>query len=261
MLFTTEIESIDNLSVYLKYAEVHSEPPYNYEQELKDKVSSLTDSLNEAIYLLENGWKDGAIKLTQGLKEKVNITNTKRVKRLKQSPIGFQVHVPNYIQGIPNSMFNHTTNKTKAVTCNIYIDISYPADLKPQEIIDISVDNIRVINVLESNGIKVNLFSILGVTTFGNDHLVVTKLKGSNERLNISKLAFPLMHPAYLRRILFRVLSTDTRIPETEFSVHMGYVAPISLLYSYISNNILLRPYGDYKSKIQDVLQQLEGMK
>ena len=37
-------------------------------------------------------------------------------------------------------------------------------------------------------------------------NLIKFKIKSANERLNISNVAFPLIHPSFLRRIMFKVI-------------------------------------------------------
>lgn len=181
-----------------------------------------TKSFEEAVDLFKNGWEDMASKLTQKLK----VIQNEIVPNVKQKSVydsaGFQCSVPRYLQGIPTSMINkkNVPVKQKVITVNKSID--YTGGVETDKMIEESIKALQIIKKLESQGLRVNLNIILG--TFNEIGIVIkVRIKNANERLNISKLAFPLVHPSMLRRLFFRFIEVYPTIPK---SFIKGYGKP-----------------------------------
>lgn len=157
-----------------------------------------THSYEEAENLLLHGWTEESEKLNQLLKLK--LANTKSIKNT-YNVSGFQCSVPRYLQGIPTSMIDHkiTTKKQKVIT--ITKGIAYAYSVSKEKIEEESIKVLQLINSLENQGCRVILnvmfVSRKGCTIIANK----VRIKNANERLNLSKISFPLVHPSYLRRI------------------------------------------------------------
>lgn len=170
-----------------------------------------TANYKEAQELLINGWDEGAKKLTSTLKIE-NAKNAKEVSRAIFDIVGFQCSVPRYLQGVPQSMINKKTVKQKQKVITLYKSICYDAGVSSKQILDDSVKFIQIVQEIEKQGIRVNVYTMFHATR-GNEQMAMrVKIKSSGERLNISKMSFPLMHPSMLRRIIFRTMETEQRV-------------------------------------------------
>nr|DAP31926.1 MAG TPA: hypothetical protein [Caudoviricetes sp.] len=160
-----------------------------------------TNDYNEAENLLLHGWTEESEKLNEMLKLKAikerSVKNTYDVA-------GFQCSVPRYLQGIPTNMINQKVVIKKQKVITITKNISYSHKVSKQKIEEESVKALQLINNLEKQGYRV----ILNVTLIAKKGNIIlcnkVRIKNANERLNLSKVSFPMVHPSYLRRILFR---------------------------------------------------------
>lgn len=225
----TEVVEYDSLHEFYEYL-IHT--PFN-DAFCWAKHSSVdgsyyftkTKDFNEAIELFKNGWSDMATKLVQKLK--VIESKTKPTMKPKNvlSVAGYQAIVPLYLQGVPNNMVTKkmTPVKQKVITLNKSID--YNCGVSADQIIEESIKAMQIVKKLEAQGYRCNLNIVLG-TAAGNpskQFVVKVRIKSANEKLNVSKLAFPLVHPSMLRRLFFRFIEVYPHVTKSFVS---GYGSP-----------------------------------
>lgn len=183
-----------------------------------------TKSYTEAEGLLKNGWSEGAKTLTT----KLRLANAKpapaEVMRAVNDIVGFQVNVPRYLQGIPTSMINKKRVPQKQKVVNLVKGITYAGHVSAETILNDSVKFLQLVQSIEKEGIRVNVYAAFYSKNGDEEIFYKLKIKDSKERLNLSKMAFPLMHPSFLRRIIFRAMEVDNRLTNRSWS--MGYGAP-----------------------------------
>lgn len=167
-----------------------------------------TNSLEEARQLLKNGWSEMAQKLTQTLKLSPNQTGIKEVRRPQYGVAGFQASVPRYLQGIPTNMIDQKKVVQKQKVVTIVKNISYSAFTADSEIVKHSLRALQIVQKIEEMGYRVNLDILHAAVTSDSNEAIDTRLriKSSDQKLNISKVSFPLVHPDMLRRLGFRFL-------------------------------------------------------
>lgn len=182
-----------------------------------------THSYDEAHKIFQDGWDDMAQKLTKKLKVIQNQVVDAQVQKILYDVVGFQASVPRYLQGIPTSMVNKKLVPVKQRVITLNKDVSYNAATSTNAIIESSIQTLQLIKKIEAQGIRVNLNLVWGVKSGGTGEFVKIRLKSANERVNISKLAFPLVHPSMLRRMLFRYVEVS---PTVTSSYTFGYGAP-----------------------------------
>ena len=170
-----------------------------------------TETFDEACKLLTNGWSVGA----QSLSEKMNIARMDAQQQVIYKDVlsvcGYQAMVPLYLQGVPTNMMSKkiVPVKRKVITLNKVISVS--ASVSSQTMEEESIKCFQIIKKIESTGVRVNLN-----LTMSTGHVCVKiRLKSAGERLNVSKLAFPLVHPAMFRRMYFRFVETYPTIPRS----------------------------------------------
>lgn len=198
-----------------------------------------TQSYEEATKLLKDGWSSMAQDLTKKLNVIKNQVVNEHVQKILYDVVGFQASVPRYLQGIPTSMVNKKLVPVKQKVITLDKDISYNASIKTEQIIEASVQTLQLIKKIEAQGIRVNLNLIWGVAAGDTKEVAKIRLKSANERLNISKLSFPLVHPSMLRRLCFRYLEVA---PTVTKSYTWGYGAPLdgSQLKTYCKDEYVL---------------------
>ena len=198
-----------------------------------------TKSYEEATSLFKNGWDSMAQNITHQLNVKKCQTLDTHVQKVMFDVVGFQASVPRYLQGIPTNMVNKKLVPIKQKVITLNKDISYNAMTSTQDIIDASIQTLQLIKKIEAQGIRVNLNLVFGVKANGNTEVVKIRLKSANERLNISKLAFPLVHPSMLRRLLFRYIEVAPTVTKG-FKWGYGYPLDGSQLKAYCKDEYVL---------------------
>lgn len=201
------MEEYNSISEFVQTINSRTQNP-----EIKSKQSETgkfsftgTNDYNEAENLLLHGWTEESEKLNQLLKLK--LANAKSVKNT-YNVAGFQCSVPRYLQGIPTSMIDHkiTTKKQKVIT--ITKNIAYSSIVSKETIEKESTKVLQLVNSLENQGCRV----ILNVMIISQkeDTIIANKvrIKNANERLNLSKISFPMVHSSYLRRIMLKWIET-----------------------------------------------------
>src|SRR5690606_28814273 len=131
---------------------------------------------------------------------------TREIKKTVYDIVGFQASVPRYLQGLPTSMVNKRNVKVKQKSVSLYKSISYSVRIKAEEILEDSVKFLQIVQEIEKQGIRVNVYTVFHSKIPKEEIFITTKIKSANERLNLSKLAYPLMHPSFLRRTTFRTM-------------------------------------------------------
>ena len=198
-----------------------------------------TQSYEEATKLLKDGWSSMAQEITKKLTVIKNQVVNEHVQKILYDVVGFQASVPRYLQGIPTSMVNKKLVPVKQKVITLDKDISYNASIKTEQIIEASVQTLQLIKKIEAQGIRVNLNLVWGVAAGNTKEVAKVRLKSANERLNISKLSFPLVHPSMLRRLCFRYLEVAPTVTKS-YTCGYGYPLDGSQLKTYCKDEYVL---------------------
>jgi hypothetical protein len=178
-----------------------------------------TSSYEDAQDKLKNGDKKIAERLTGQLKVEKHAHNM-MVQKPSYGVAGYQASVPRYLQGIPTNMINKKAVIQKQRVVTITKNIGYFGVFSGEDIIKEAIKAVQLINTIEAHGIRCNLYVTSIAEAGGTAVGFRVKIKSANERMNISKLAFPLANPSMLRRFSFRYREIA---PETTNSFKYGY--------------------------------------
>lgn len=153
-----------------------------------------------------------ANKLVQKLKVIESKTEPTMKPRTCLGVQGYQAVVPLYLMGVPNNMVTKkiVPMKRKVITLNKSID--YSAGVSADDIMDESIKAMQIVKKLEAQGYRCNLNIVLGTSAGSKQFIIKVRIKSANEKLNISKQAFPLVHPSTLRRLFFRFIEAYPNI-------------------------------------------------
>lgn len=197
-----------------------------------------TKNFNEAMTLFKNGWDSKAKEIEKALQLKLKNTATQTKYKNEYNVVGGQVSVPRYLQGVPTSMINRVQTKQVQKTIKLTKDISYSGWVSTDSIFEYSLATLQLINAIERSGTRVELNVVLGTEANYERVQMKIRIKAASERLNISKIAFPLTHPSMLRRLLFRFIET-VEISDRGFKINYGYPTNPKL-FSINKNEIII---------------------
>lgn len=220
-------KAFNNYSEFVNYI---LNTPYNNVFEYHRKSSTEgtytftgTESFEEALNLLKTGWTSVAKEIEKKLKAKIRSISHERTRKSYYDVVGGQASVPRYLQGIPTNMVNQKIVAKKQKVINVYKNVTYAAFVKTETIKEESVKALEIVRAIEATGSRVNLFIIMGAKSPQGISFSI-KIKSANERLNISKVAFPMVHPSMLRRLYFRMIEVFPGITDSDF--RNGYGLP-----------------------------------
>lgn len=241
----TEVIEYSSLSEFYDYI---VNTPYNKTFENRSHLSvtgskEFTETYNfdEAVNLLKNGWVDMSTKLTQKLNiADKNLRSNRRPKTIL-SVQGYQAVVPLYLNGCPQNMVNSKMVSVKQKIVTLNKSVTYSAYITTKQIEDESVKAMRIVKRLESQGYRCNLNIVLGVFKGTRRFIVKVRVKNANEKLNVSKLAFPMVHPSMLRRLFFRFIEVYPKVTSV-FSYGYGQPVKGGALREFLDKKEILLP-------------------
>jgi hypothetical protein len=221
-VYIMEFSSISELVNHCKTAEINRRVWSTQKSISANYEFTMTRNYDEAVNLLLNGYTQGAEKLNKTLKLKK--LQSKEVQRMTNDIVGFQPNVPRYLQGIPTNMINTKTVMKKERVVTLIKAVNYHGGIKPSQIMDDSVKFLQLVQAIEAKGIRVNIEVVSWVEYQGSSEEIMMRvpIKKANERVNISKMSFPLTHPSMLRRIIFRSRETELRVKTSGFGYTYG---------------------------------------
>lgn len=223
----TRIVEYDSLHEFYNYL---CETPFNEAFRWSDHGSvsnswnfTKTETFEEATKLFKEGWSDMATKLVQKLKVVENETQPTMKTKQTLGVAGYQAIVPLYLNGVPNNMVNKKMVPIKQKVITLTKSIDYSGMVSADQIVEESIKAMQIVKKLEAQGYRCNLNIALGTKEPSKRFAIKVRIKSANEKLNISKLAFPLVHPSMLRRLFFRWIEV---YPEVTKDFVYGYGKP-----------------------------------
>lgn len=193
-----------------------------------DELFSKVESREEYIRLAKTGYKEGVEDLQ---KFKMLVQRFEKKTKITNDVVGHTPNVPRFILGFPKDMINTKIKNLKGRILNIYCDMSISCMVSANQIIEAGAKIVAAIKNLELSGYRVNLYALCsgmsGPITSGVCNMLVIKLKDASEYLNLSKISFPLIHPAFLRGLF---MEWCCKSPNTE--VMRGYGRALRYNYS-----------------------------
>lgn len=243
--YITEVIEYSSLSEFYDYI---MNTPFNktFEHHSHSSVTgskefTKTYTFEEAVGFLKNGWVDMSAKLTQKLNvADKNLKNGRRPRTIL-SVQGYQAVVPLYLNGCPQNMVNSKMVSVKQKIITLNKSVTYSALVTTRQIEDESVKAMQIVKRLESQGYRCNLNIVLGVFKGTRRFIVKVRIKNANEKLNVSKLAFPMVHPSMLRRLFFRFIEVYPKVTSV-FSYGYGQPVKGGALREFLDKKEILLP-------------------
>ncbi len=221
-----------------------------------------TGTYEEAVELCQKGWSEGFENFVH-LKKRIDEEILSPIIRFRQvaDVVGYAPSVPDWLNGNPFSMWN-TARERRPAFVNIYFNIDYNMWTDAAQILNRGAIVMSIVDALENSGYNVRL-ETFSASYCGNEALFVTfNLKGEGEKLNLRKVYFPLCHPAFLRRLCFRLQET-TPLRESRWGKSYGHPVDCQVLKSLIEprpNNLLIGPPREIGVRGKDLYEDLEAV-
>lgn len=198
---------------------------------------------DEAMHMLTTGWQVESEKLRTMLQTSELRAKPKRSPQFGLGVVGYAPIVPLALAGVPQNMVTKVlkVGRDKVITVNK--SISYHCGISTREIERESAKALALVRRLEQCGYSVNLNVVWGARCSGikQEYIWKVRVKNANERLNLSKVSFPMVNPAMLRRIMFSVMEKWDGMP-MRYTDSYGSPMADTKLESMLGNREVLLP-------------------
>lgn len=208
---------------------------------------------------------EGDSKSAERIRESGVIRSPKRTNVNRPIPttgrIGYMVHIPNYLRGLPNYMIcdKHTPQKQKVIT--IVVAGSVSCDWKAEQLAEVNAKIVTAIRMIESGGIRCNLYSLFACYRPNEEIGALIKVKDSGKYLSIEKMAYAMINPAFFRRHFFKFLETRQELTHASWPDGYGWPARIEQCKQMLEQEGLKYHYlchiGDLKDRTPDEIKQM----
>lgn len=211
----TSFPGLEEMLYHIEKAPVNTEA---FPNECYSETGSLsftgTESLEKAISLCRQGYYEdfgSFMDLQQQLRSHLPTVAFQR--GLTTDVYGFAPNVPAYLHGSPKAMYRIVPQPENKFV-NLYFNCSYPSTTSYSQIRHRGVCTMALVELLESTGYRVALhfFSLVAAKSRPLFLYMTTMLKAPGDMMDPVSCYFPICHPSYLRRILFRLIEVTPGI-------------------------------------------------
>lgn len=207
-------DSLEDYLAYLEAAETHEAFLRGAQaSEAGSEEFTLTESLEDALQLCRFGWHDGfgdLVALVEKVKRNLDIKIDPH--RTFHDYVGFAPDVKAFLEGSPLTMINKPVVHKPTVA--IFMNTSYAGNESRERIYTRGAIVLAAAEALELMGFMVDL-RLFELSYVDKDiHFSEYRLKMLDERVNLQKLYFPLCHPAWVRRLNFRLIETSPNMTD-----------------------------------------------
>ena len=229
-LIEYKFDSIWSLFQHLKQSKITK--PFQKDRSSESGSFEFTGTKNytEAERLCLYGGDKSEFEKFMYLKESLDDTLIeKQVRTIQYNDfVGDTPNVPMYLMGHPLNMIRQKKEEfSEDKIIDIYFNISVSSSVEKSQIFNRGIIALTLIDHLESLGYKVNLHLFELSTSDDQICLYEFNLKEIDQPTDYRTLFFPLTHPSFLRRIIFRLVETT---PELNSSWADGYGKPANWL-------------------------------
>lgn len=182
-----------------------------------------TKSYEESLDLMRTGYAEGVGMLKTSL---LNAANPCAVNTCKNIPttdiVGFAPLVANAIIGVPKSMINSKKVNIPSKVISIFYNASDCNSVDASRFVTAGAHLLSLIIQLEKSGYRVSLFVASAFCTDDQKSIAAVSIKDHRSKINPLKVSYPLLHPSFFRRQMFRWLETNPDIKDVEYKYSYG---------------------------------------
>lgn len=227
---TVVIERFDSLTSYANIIGKRTPNAVFSSRSLSSETGSesftLTASYDDSVALMLAGYREGLKNLTAS--QGTRVSHTSRItKNLPTTDVvGYIPHIPNAITGIPQSMISTRPTEQKAKVITILYNIVDAGCVDANRFVVAGRNLLSVIMMLELRGYRVGLKILLPFLAKSRKQVsfCIVQIKHHRQPINPLKIAYPLLHPSFLRRQGFKWLETCPNVTDKGYSENYGIV-------------------------------------
>lgn len=184
-------------------------------------------SLDEALQLARFGWKEGADMMSRELELARKSTQFERLPDYEYDVAGYIPNVPLYVSGSPTHMMSPIGSQTSSKpTIEIMVNLSASCGMDAQSMVYKGAGILSLVDKLEDSGLSCHVTCTEYVKEGASFMYWEFPIKKAGIPMDIDRCAFAIIHPALLRRIMFRMMELDNDAYE-EFSDGYGCPADV----------------------------------
>lgn len=218
------------------------------------------NTYKDGMDVLRNGYKDPLEKMKKAIL-KIGENEINQRPRMRNDFIGFVPNVPNALMNLPQTMINREKVVPKTKTIHLTYSFCASAKTSKDDLIKGGINFISLVNSLEKQGFRVKIDVCSIAVTSKTVASFTVNIKEYDQQTNLLKLAFPLVHPAMLRRFAFKWLETTPDLKDNDFTV--GYGTPLSYVLNYdsikerdfLQENEILKTHNSYYCNVYTALR------
>lgn len=176
-----------------------------------------TENMAEANVMLTAGYPEG-VKELKTVKAKPSRNGQMEIFRSFQ---GFTPSVGDVVAGNPLNMLNarHSV-KASCKVVDVVLGAAFYCKWSTDDIMKEAKKAVQAVMTAENNGYRVNLYVCFSLAYLGakrdknNICDIMVKIKGSNQKLDLLRVSYPVIHPSFFRRHVFAVMERLVELNE-----------------------------------------------
>lgn len=225
IIYNYEFNSLTELASYIEKTPINDKSFLSLASTDKNYKFFQTNNFDEALNLCKFGISPDSIK------EFLNISNDLEAKlpdltkdrSIIENVYGIRPNVQKFLRGNPKSMYSLKRFTPKGII-DVYYNVSIKAITKQSIILKRGICSIQLVKLLEKLGYIVS-FNLISLSQVDNEYTYVNvKIKNDNEKIDTVTSYFPMCHPSFPRRIIFRLKEVTPYINVYE---NYGYVVDL----------------------------------
>lgn len=227
--FSKSFASLDAFAGYLETAQItelfkRAEDRSSEEESARRTKWTTTASLPESLDLLKNGDLKNARRLVGGVAVPGGaVTDSIRARRVR-CVAGSSVNVAAALAGRPKSMYKIVRRLVPAKVLNICYNMNAPFQISAEDLVRVSLLVANTVVSLERAGYQVNLFAAVCLHEAAEAVGCFVRVKSAGQYLDVTRLAYCLVNPSFLRRSMFRFVETFPGLAEDGWRRHYGRI-------------------------------------
>lgn len=171
-----------------------------------------TPNFEAAQSYLQKGYKEGVHQLERA-KGTIKVSTVVERSKVELNVAGFSPCVPASIQGKPKTMYYTKKRRQVAPVVRLFYQRSVVSTVTNEEIIRAGANVLSLIRFLELHGVRVELYvCCVSRKTAAWDSPInacIVRVKTAAAALNTQLVSYPIIHPSFQRRHVFRWKETS----------------------------------------------------
>lgn len=174
-----------------------------------------TENMSEANGMMTAGYPDG-IRELKTINAKPSRNGQIDIFRSFQ---GFTPSVGDVVAGNPLNMLNarHSV-KASCKVVDVVLGAAFSCEWSTDDIMREAKKAMQAVMTAENNGYRVNLYVCFSSAYLGAKRVkdntcdILVKIKGANQKLDLLRVSYPVIHPSFFRRHIFAVLERSAEL-------------------------------------------------